>query len=994
MPSDRARVSHDPSRQYRSVVAQQGRVTLEADVNEAQAIAGEQLRADALDIVGPQGTPDNGYEVTSKAGGHQQFDFNVGAGTMYIGGVRAVLDSAVEYGNQSEWLDNVNDPLWVSPTDLPTSHQQGEQIFVLLREQEVSAVEDSALREVALGGPDSAARTRLVQRIVRLPVAEKTCEEAQKNGEAAWRGRGVQLNPRTLRLEAPIKLKAEYIEPPPPDNQCDPVAHGGFLGADNQLIRVQITSYDAQARQGRFVWGFNNASFLYRANAVDAQTLQLETSPVDGYHAPRANAAVEVLRSAVALGGGDYIAAHSGVVLTPTQAFVPETRRLALPAALPAEYVDATQARPLFLRLWEAEVAFSDGTPVELAATGIRVTLNGSKPSGALSIGQFWTFAVRPSTPTAIYPQRYLDAAQPPDGPRLWACPLAILSWTQRVFQRLDDCRPQFDNLVELTRRPSDCCGVVVKPSQIGTTATLQRILDDAAERNRVVYLEPGTYELDEPLKLGSKHSHLVIEGCRDGAVIVARKGSEKNFALGLVILNRANDVTLRRLRFHLPLAPQAATSAGAAGFVSIGVRPIHCADLVIEECLFRFELAPDASVSAVAVYAGSEMWNARFERNRFLHDEQYEQDARVHRVLMGIALLPQSARTRDGDQPLLPSVIDRAVIRDNEFAGLTHAIAVMARLGRVRCTDNFVHDCASGILLSDLTLSLAGEVLHQSFRLKFEDAAQAALHEALQNLTQPEMAALALQLARALPLPPEFAPAEKTTLHEQIHPDELKTLRAAGRELYVSLLDSYRGQTSAPKSGKKAAAKPEAHEAHEAHEASEAVAEAAPALGKSAGFEIFGTNLFHLRALAAPAVRKQSFTFIQISGNEVVLDRAKPPQAANADAAAAQRPIALSVRIDAEDQGTLIVSANRCVVSAALGVAAALQTPARAVVQGNLFANESDQPRAQAFVLHGVLKGGLFSIAGNAFVGTTQIVPARQTSTEPTSWDFLNSRL
>ena len=34
MGSDRARISFDHSRGYRSVVAQQGRVTLEADVNE------------------------------------------------------------------------------------------------------------------------------------------------------------------------------------------------------------------------------------------------------------------------------------------------------------------------------------------------------------------------------------------------------------------------------------------------------------------------------------------------------------------------------------------------------------------------------------------------------------------------------------------------------------------------------------------------------------------------------------------------------------------------------------------------------------------------------------------------------------------------------------------------------------------------------------------------------------------------------------------------
>ena len=57
MGSDRARVSYDPSRKWRGLVAQQGRVTVEADWNEAASIDAERDRAATLDIVGPVGTP-------------------------------------------------------------------------------------------------------------------------------------------------------------------------------------------------------------------------------------------------------------------------------------------------------------------------------------------------------------------------------------------------------------------------------------------------------------------------------------------------------------------------------------------------------------------------------------------------------------------------------------------------------------------------------------------------------------------------------------------------------------------------------------------------------------------------------------------------------------------------------------------------------------------------------------------------------------------------
>ena len=65
MASDRARVSYDPSRKWRGLIAQQGRVTVEADWNEAAMIADERDRQVALDVVGRFATPNRGYAVTT-----------------------------------------------------------------------------------------------------------------------------------------------------------------------------------------------------------------------------------------------------------------------------------------------------------------------------------------------------------------------------------------------------------------------------------------------------------------------------------------------------------------------------------------------------------------------------------------------------------------------------------------------------------------------------------------------------------------------------------------------------------------------------------------------------------------------------------------------------------------------------------------------------------------------------------------------------------------
>src|ERR1051325_11665706 len=89
MGIDRARNSYDAKRQYRSVVAQQGRVTLEADANEAELIRTTETRAELIDIIGPTGTPDHGFAIqVAPTGTAVPWSFAFDAGTIYVGGLR------------------------------------------------------------------------------------------------------------------------------------------------------------------------------------------------------------------------------------------------------------------------------------------------------------------------------------------------------------------------------------------------------------------------------------------------------------------------------------------------------------------------------------------------------------------------------------------------------------------------------------------------------------------------------------------------------------------------------------------------------------------------------------------------------------------------------------------------------------------------------------------------------------------------------------------
>ncbi|HEV3293898.1 MAG TPA: DUF6519 domain-containing protein, partial [Streptosporangiaceae bacterium] len=393
MGSDRARVSFDPSRRWRAVIAQQGRVTVEADWNEAQAIAAAQSRADLLNVIGTSGTPDDGYRLLpppSPPAAGSPTDLTIQHGTFYVGGVRVELAADAPIGAQPDWRDFPAEPA-AADQPVPSAPPQNgnELVYLLLREQEVSAVEDSALREVALGGPDTGQRVRILQRVLRHPTTAGTWTDGWAAAGQSWATGGYALDPASMRLESAARLQVSFTSVTPP-SACQPDAQGGYLGAENQLIRVQIC--EVQNGNPVVVWGYDNASFLYRVSAATSDsaggttTLTLASAPLDTYHQPQPGQVVEVLTSAVQLPASpsttatppppDAIASGSGVIaaLTANGGYNPDNRTVILGTALTAPY--ATADTPvLFLRVWQGQATCTPGVPSPLGDTGLQVTL-------------------------------------------------------------------------------------------------------------------------------------------------------------------------------------------------------------------------------------------------------------------------------------------------------------------------------------------------------------------------------------------------------------------------------------------------------------------------------------------------------------------------------------------------------------------------------------------------------------------------------------------
>jgi hypothetical protein len=434
--SDRARISFDETREYRSVVAQQGRVTLEADVNEQATIASEALRLEIIDLVGPAGTPDNGYQIKWVNG-----MLAAGSGTMYLGGWRLELAREVLLAKQPEWVDQ------------PAANMPLQAVIGLLAtEQFISAIEDQPLREVALGGPDTSARSRLMQHLIAIATTQSTCTEAEAHIEKTLSGMGLVWHRKTAELKFDAKLQVSLFPPPTQSDPCSPPAQGGYLGADNQLVQVTVTQYDPNTKSGTLLWGWNDASFLYRAGLVNAnanpQVLQLGQSPIDAEHTPQPNQAIEVLGTTMVLGGErdqNYIAAPQGQVITLGSGtiFDPTSNQLTLPAGTTLQ----PDLNTLFVRLWQAQVPFQSSQATNLDnISGLAVTVEiTALPTNPFVTRPFWQFAVRPNTPQQVYPQRYLEVPQPPDGPRMWVCPLAEIKWNGALLTTLRDYRTQLE---------------------------------------------------------------------------------------------------------------------------------------------------------------------------------------------------------------------------------------------------------------------------------------------------------------------------------------------------------------------------------------------------------------------------------------------------------------------------------------------------------------------------------------------------------------------
>src|ERR1043165_1528632 len=176
MPGDYSRRSFRKNKHYSGVLMQQGRVQLDADWNEQLDLQLYRTETEAIDVIGRVVVPrkNGGFVIGTGSGGR---DLTISAGRIYVDGLFWELEGQSTYTTQPYLPNPEHTSVITSPPTSPPgptrrlSLPDGHYVVYLdAWQQERTALDDQSIREVALGGPDTATRLQNVWQVKLLPV--------------------------------------------------------------------------------------------------------------------------------------------------------------------------------------------------------------------------------------------------------------------------------------------------------------------------------------------------------------------------------------------------------------------------------------------------------------------------------------------------------------------------------------------------------------------------------------------------------------------------------------------------------------------------------------------------------------------------------------------------------------------------------------------------------------------------------------------------------
>jgi len=452
MKGDFTRSTFNKNRHYSSVRWQQGRVHVDADWNEEMDILAHWDRTTRRDVIGlcggPAGTDADGNPLAGFLIDTSDGELHISPGRYYVDGLLVENDADISILQQPHLPPlpgtTLADVLAPPDTEL---HEGTYLAYLGVWERHITALEDPAIREVALGGPDTATRTQVVWQVKLMPAESE--DEAEVNCASDLALWDAVTGPSTGRMAAQAEPSEEETDP------CIVPAQAGYRGLENQLYRVEVHRVVSD-NAITIKWSRENGSVVSAwldQDTTNSNRLTVQSTGRDQVLGFAADDWVELTDDVRELRGQPGLLVQiqtiegNVLVIDPGGATVdmddfpvnPKVRRWDMPSSVGEITVDLTLA--------DNWIELENGVQVKFDA-------------GVFHTGDYWTIPARTATRDVEWPKDDSDPPQPrsllPRGIHHHYCRLALLERSEgeegAVWERLSDCRHLFPPLTEMIR--------------------------------------------------------------------------------------------------------------------------------------------------------------------------------------------------------------------------------------------------------------------------------------------------------------------------------------------------------------------------------------------------------------------------------------------------------------------------------------------------------------------------------------------------------------
>ncbi len=533
-----------------------------------------------------------------------------GAGRLFVNGMRTFLEHDWRYSRQPDLPDP--EPL-VRPVPAGDGSVDHHLVYLDVFEDVVRGFQDPRLIETALGGEETAFRTRKVSQVRAVRVAAGGSEALP-----APTGNG-RLSTNVPAGSLPDRFPPEQLDPC--RDRCLSTVNAtlgeGYRGSENVHMRVEVLLAPGGGAPGVIGWSRDNAARvapLVLDAAAGAEAVFVDPADARSFAAgdvvvvedrrsrldpdrPAHRPQVRALRA---------VNSATGELELEPAGFAPITDPvpLVLGGGLGRGF---TRADAAAVRRWDAvdhllpQVRYnlSDGIDFALSGNDFRAL-------------EYWSFTARVAGPDAVAQgvvQQLTDA--PVAGPRHERVPLGRVRWIP-AGREFDDLRVRFlplqevrDRLVELgARRLAPGAFTVVVGDGVRTFGDIdqdiaegvtgdeavQAALDRVGAAGGAVYLRAGDYRLEHPVLLQNRGmvrilgdgaaSRLTVTGA-GGAFHIDNCGADGQVSIELLTLAETPELQTpigndaARPQIPRPIGPIVPVPPPVA------VRPVELADLI-----------------------------------------------------------------------------------------------------------------------------------------------------------------------------------------------------------------------------------------------------------------------------------------------------------------------------------------------------------------------------------------------------------------------------